>query len=72
MIPYLHPEFVEALKSFATERSAKDTPAEVSRKRLARKRKDHFTSLWRSTARLRSLIVSVVTKFILLLIYVCL
>ena len=72
MIPYLHPEFVEALKLLATERSAKGTPADVSRRRLARKNKDHFASLWRSTARLRSRIVPVVSKFILLLIYVCL
>jgi hypothetical protein len=72
MIPYLHPEFVEALKLLATERSAKGTPADVSRRRLARKKKDHFTSLWRSTAHLRSRIVPVVTKFILLLIYECL
>jgi hypothetical protein len=72
MIPYLHPEFVEALKSLAAERSAKDAPPDVSRKRLARMRKDHFASLWRSTARLRSRIVPVVSKFILLLIYECL
>lgn len=72
MIPYLHPEFVEALRYPATDRSAKDAPPDFSRKPLARKRKDHFTSFWRSTARHRSLIASVATKFILLLIYVCL
>ena len=73
MIPYIHPEFVEALKSLATDRAAKDTPPDVSSKPLARKRRDPLAPLRRVTARLRSLIVVVVTnKLILLLIYACL
>jgi hypothetical protein len=72
MIPYIHPEFVEALKSLATDKSAKDASLVVSPRPLARKRKNRFTFQRWSTARLRSLIVAVVTKFILLLIYVCL
>ncbi len=72
MIPYIHPEFVEALQSLVTDRSAKDAPPGVSRKSLARKRKNYFPSLRWSTASLRSLIVAVVSKLILLLIYVCL
>jgi hypothetical protein len=70
MIPYIHPEFVEALRSLASDRLTKDTPPDVSPKPLARKRKDHLTPLRRVTVRLRSLIVVVVTnKLILLLIH---
>jgi hypothetical protein len=72
MIPYMHPEFVEALKSLATDRSARDASQVVSPRLLARKSKNRFASLRRSSAHLRPLIVAVVTKFILLLIYVCL
>jgi hypothetical protein len=73
MIPYIGPEFVEALKSLAPDKSAKDTSLDVSLKPLARKRKDHLAPLRRVAARLRSLIVVVATnKLILLLIYLCL
>jgi hypothetical protein len=73
MLPYIHPEFVEALKSLTNDRLAKDTPPAVSPKPLARKRKDHLTPLRRVTGRLRSLIVVAVNnKFILLLVHACL
>jgi hypothetical protein len=73
MIPYMHPEFIEALMSPAASRWVKDAPAGASPKPFARKKgKGHFPSLRRSAARIRSLIVPVVTKFILLLIYICL
>jgi hypothetical protein len=73
MLPYMDPEFDEAFKSLATDRLAKDTSPDVSPKPLARKRKDHLTPLRRITARLRSLIMVVVTnRLILLLIYACL
>jgi hypothetical protein len=72
MIPYLHPEFVEALTSQATDKSAKDTSPDVSPRPLAAKRKDHLVLLRRIPGRLRSLIVAVAAKLILLLIYVCL
>jgi hypothetical protein len=61
MIPSIHPEFVEALKSLTNDRLAKDTPPAVSPKPVARKRKDRLTPLWRVTGRLRSLIVVAVT-----------
>jgi len=73
MIPYIHPEFVEVLKSLAADRLAKDTPRDVSHKPPARKRKDYRDPLRRIAARIRSLIVLLVTnKLILLLIAVCL
>jgi hypothetical protein len=68
MIPYMHPEFVEALLSLAAERPANDASPVVSPKPPARKRKNRFTSL----RRLRFLIMAIVAKLILLLIYVCL
>jgi hypothetical protein len=43
MLPYIGPEFVQALKSFATDRLAKDGSSCVSPKPLVRKEKDHFT-----------------------------
>jgi hypothetical protein len=66
MIPYIHPEFVEALKSLTADRLAKDTPPDVSLKPLARKRKDHLAPLRRVTARLRSLMVVVVSNKLIL------
>jgi hypothetical protein len=73
MIPYMHPEFVKALTSPATDKSAKDASPDVSPRPLPRKRKDQFAPLRRIAAhRLRSLIVAVAAKLILLLIYVCL
>ena len=72
MIPYLHPEFVEALTSQATDKSAKDTSPDVSPRPLATKRKDRLVLLRRIPGRLRSLIVAVAAKLILLLIHVCL
>jgi hypothetical protein len=57
MIPYIHPEFVEALKSLATtNRPAQDTSPAVSPKPLVSKGGSHLTPLRRVTARLRSLI----------------
>jgi hypothetical protein len=72
MIPYIHPEFVKALMSPATDKSTKDTSPDVSPRPLATKRKDHLVLLRRIPGRLRSLIVAVAAKLILLLIYVCL
>jgi hypothetical protein len=72
VIPYIHPEFIEALKSLATDKSAKDASPDVSRRPLAMKRKDHLAQLRRIAGRLRSHIVAVAAKLILLLIYVCL
>jgi hypothetical protein len=72
MIPYLHPEFVEALTSQAIDKSTKDTSPDASPRPLATKRKDHLVLLRRIPGRLRSLIVAVAAKLILLLIYVCL
>ena len=72
MIPYIHPEFVEVLMSPATDKPAKDTSPDVSPRPLARKRNDHFAPPQRIAGRLRSLIVAVAAKLILLLIYVCL
>jgi hypothetical protein len=71
MIPYLHPEFVKALTSQATDKSAKDTSPDVSPRPRATKRKDYLVLPWRIPGRLRSLIVAVAAKLILLLIYVC-
>jgi hypothetical protein len=71
MIPYLHPEFVEALTSQATGKSANDTSPDDSPKPLATKRKDHHVLLRRIPGRLRPLIVAVAAKLIFLLIYVC-
>ena len=75
MIPNIGSEFVEALKSLAPDKSAKDTSADVSPKPLARNKteKEHLTPLRRVTARLRFLIVAVVNnKLILLLVHACL
>jgi hypothetical protein len=68
MIPYIHPEFVEALLSRAADRPAKDVSLVVSPRPPARKRKNRFTPL----RRLRFLIMAIVAKLILLLVYVCL
>jgi hypothetical protein len=73
MLPYIGPEIVEALKSVAADRLAKNASSYVSPKPLAGKRKEYFTPLRRVTGRLRSLIMVVVTnKLILLLIHACL
>ena len=72
MIPYMHPEFVEALISPTANRWAKDASPGASPKPVARKGKGNFPSLRRSTARIRSLIVAIAAKLILLVIYVCL
>lgn len=72
MIPYMHPKFVEALTSQATDKSAKDTSPDVSPRPLATKRKDRLAPLRQIGGRFRSLIVAVAAKLILLLIYICL
>jgi hypothetical protein len=73
MIPYIHPKFVEALTSPATDASAKDALPVVPPHPILRKKKNYLASLRRRAARLRSLIAAVVTNnFILLLICACL
>jgi len=71
MIPYIGPEFVKALKSLGADKLAKDSPRNASHKPPARKKKDYRGPPRRMAARIRSLIVLLVTnKLILLLVYV--
>jgi hypothetical protein len=62
MIPYIHPKFVEALTSRASNTPTKDASPVVPPKPILRKKKDYLAPLRRKTARLRSLIALVITN----------
>ena len=68
MIPYMHPAFVQALTSLATDRLAKETSPDVSTKSLVGARKNYFARLGK-LVRLHPLIAAIVNKLILLIIY---
>jgi hypothetical protein len=73
MLPHMGPEFVEALRSLATNRPDTDTSRATSQSAPARERLDHLAPCRRITLLVFSRILAVVTsKWMIYLILVCL
>jgi hypothetical protein len=72
MLPHMGPEFVEALRSRATNRPATDTPRAISQSPYACKRLDRLAPFQRVTLLFLSRILAVVTsKWMIYLILIC-